>query len=165
MKKLILVWLSCIGLLPYGFSQDQDMQVIASAGASYQGAGVQLDWTLGEVIIQTLETSTSMISQGFHQPNTNLVSVQPLAIETGKLVIRPNPFKDEFQISLDLKSSHHGRLGLYDMTGNLVWTGAFEGITWQQSVSVPSLPSGQYVLMASLSDDSNLYTYPLIKTQ
>lgn len=165
MKKLILVFLLSIGLAQYGNSQEQDLHVVASAGASYQSASIQLDWTLGEVVIHTLESNSSMLSQGFHQPNTNLVSLPSLPLETGTLLVWPNPFKDGFEISLELKSSHRGEIGLYDMTGHLFWTGSFEGKTWHKNVSLPSLASGQYMLSAILADDANVYTYPLIKTQ
>lgn len=165
MKKLILVLLSGFSLLPYSSSQDQDLRVVASAGASYQTTGVQLDWTLGEVIIHTLESNSSMLSQGFHQPNTNLVSLPSLPLETGTLLAWPNPFKDGFQITLELKSSHRGEIGLYDMTGHLFWTGSFEGKTCHKNVSLPSLASGQYVLTASFADDLNKFAYPMIKTQ
>lgn len=165
MKKLILALLSTIGLVLNGNSQEQDLHVVASAGASYQSVSNQLDWTLGEIIIHTLESNSSMLSQGFHQPNTNLVSVRPLTDDIETLLVWPNPFKDEFTFSLTLKSPYRGEAELYDVAGNLIWTNSFEGNIWQQVVLLPSLPSGQYVLMASFTDDSNNIAYPMIKTQ
>jgi hypothetical protein len=165
MKNLILFILFGVRMIPSGQSQDTDFAVIATAGAQFNGAGVELDWTLGEVMIHTLESNSTMISQGFHQPSHQLVAIKPLPDKKGILQAWPNPFNEEFELSLSLSSAHHGEARIFDMTGKLWWSNTFADRTWHKRISTSSLVPGLYVLQITLADDASIYSYPMIKAQ
>ena len=89
MKKFFLAFLF---LLSYnGLSQS----VISSAGSSNSAGDYLISWTVGETAIATISSSSTTLTQGFHQPL--LVDVLPTGIEKElQLEIRafPNPTFD-----------------------------------------------------------------------
>jgi hypothetical protein len=66
-------------------AQVPDLKVIASAGNSYQVEDFQLDWTLGEPVILTLENPAVILTQGFHQPAYGLISAVDFTDWTGRI--------------------------------------------------------------------------------
>ena len=89
MKKFFLAFLF---LLSYnGLSQS----VISSAGSSNSAGDYIISWTIGETAIATISSSSTTLTQGFHQPL--LVEVLPTGIEKElQLEMRafPNPTFD-----------------------------------------------------------------------
>jgi len=68
MKKLLLLGF----LLPtISFSQE----VISSQGDSYSNASGSVDFTIGEVVIDTGSDVNNEITQGFHQTNWNFLGL------------------------------------------------------------------------------------------
>jgi hypothetical protein len=65
MKRLsyILSLIPAILIAGNSFSQ----QVIATAGSSGSGTGIQLSWTIGEPVIETFTGANNILTQGFHQ--------------------------------------------------------------------------------------------------
>ena len=68
MKKTLLLFL---GLFSAGwcYSQSASPSVIASNGDHIDAGSFQLDYTVGEVIIETVYGDSLTLTQGFHQPN------------------------------------------------------------------------------------------------
>lgn len=89
MKRLlpVLLLLFSAGL---AISQSVAPQVTASAGGHFTGANAQLSWTIGEVVIETFETETNQLTQGFHQTNMLITAVEDLAKDF-QVKIFPNP--------------------------------------------------------------------------
>ena len=89
MKKFFLAFLF---LLSYnGLSQS----VISSAGSSNSAGDYLISWTVGETAVATISSSSTTLTQGFHQPL--LVDVLPTGIEKElQLEMRafPNPTFD-----------------------------------------------------------------------
>ena len=65
MKKLLIILL-CLPMT--GFGQITTPSVISSSGDSYSNGGVIMDYTLGEIVVETYANSTTILTQGFHQP-------------------------------------------------------------------------------------------------
>lgn len=90
MKNFFLAFLF---LLSYnGLSQS----VISSAGSSNSAGDYIISWTIGETAIATISSSSTTLTQGFHQPL--LVDVLPTGIEKElQLEMRafPNPTFDK----------------------------------------------------------------------
>ena len=90
MKKFFLAFLF---LLSYnGLSQS----VISSAGSSNSAGDYLISWTVGETAVATISSSSTTLTQGFHQPL--LVDVLPTGIEKElQLEMRafPNPTFDK----------------------------------------------------------------------
>lgn len=164
MKHLFFLLLG-LGSLLHAHAQDTDLHVVASAGSSYQIDDFVLDWTLGEVVIQTLDRPSGMITQGFHQPTYTLVSVSPFPDEVGNVVVSPNPFFEEVSIAISFAKPENGVIKLFDMTGKELWKKGFEGNAVDEKYNASALSSGPYLFVVSVSDDLFVQTYKLVKTQ
>lgn len=163
--KVFLFLLLCSSITSYCLAQDKDLNVVATAGSSYEANGLVLDWTLGEVSIQTLENSSTILTQGFHQPLYSLVAVHTISEDIGVISVLPNPFSDAFEIKMNFKKSEKGTVQLHTMEGNLLWKKTFGGKDLLEKYDAAILPSGSYLLAISLSDDSVIQTYTILKIQ
>lgn len=47
--------------------QTTPLQLISSAGESFKNSNYQLDWSIGELVIETYSGNQNMLTQGFHQ--------------------------------------------------------------------------------------------------
>ena len=70
MSKTLLLILSCLLACGIAFSQDTQQQVVAGSGGDGTAAGYNLQWTLGEGVIESSGVvAGAQLSQGFQQPS------------------------------------------------------------------------------------------------
>jgi len=143
--------------------QDKDLQVIAAAGKSFESGTISLDWTIGEVVVAYFDEPAAGLSQGFHQPLYELVSVQSFPEEKGMIEVFPNPISDELNIKMTFKITETGTMELLDLQGKSIWKKPFEGNTVHENYSAVTLPSGPYMLVVSFPNDTRIYSYKLVK--
>ena len=92
-------------------------EVIATQGDSYSNASANIDFTIGEVVINTASDGTNDITQGFHQTNWNFLGVDDHE-QNFEATVYPNPTEDV----LNIRSSAFQNVTytLYDANGKLV---------------------------------------------
>ena len=93
-------------------------EVVSTQGESYSNASAKIDFTIGEVVINTVTDGTNALTQGFHQTNWNFLGVEDFAPDFD-ITIFPNPTSDVLYI----KSSFYQDItySLYDTQGKLVF--------------------------------------------
>ena len=69
MKKLLLLGAIALSLNSLG------QEVVSTQGDSYTNASGSIDFTIGEVVINTVTDGTNDLTQGFHQTNWNFLGV------------------------------------------------------------------------------------------
>ena len=136
--------------------------VIASAGASGTSATCIIDWTLGEIAIETFTQTSTILTQGFQQ---NFLS-NPTAIEIAEkseFSFYPNPAKD--CIYLNLKQAHNENVNveIFNIKGTKVWSSILESAKDLEKIDINSLPSGMYMLRISSRQGKILKTNKFIK--
>ena len=137
----------------FGFSQE----VISSRGDSYSNSNVNMNFTIGEVIINTETDGTHYMTQGFHQTNWFFAGLENHT-PSYEAVIFPNPTEE----SLNIKTSTYENVvyTLYDAQGKLVMQNQlFEE---QTSLQVSHLAPGKYSLVLN-NKTEKLKTFKLIK--
>ena len=67
MKKLLLLGAIALSLNSLG------QEVVSTQGDSYTNASGSIDFTIGEVVINTVTDGTNDLTQGFHQTNWNFL--------------------------------------------------------------------------------------------
>lgn len=71
--KIYLYYLAILAVLPLHntriIAQSLTPQVVASGGGSFTAGGYTLDFTIGEPTVTTLIAGSSILTQGFQQPN------------------------------------------------------------------------------------------------
>ena len=153
MKKSTLVLFSLFATISVSAQE-----VIATQGESYSNASANIDFTIGEVIIDTETDGTNDLTQGFHQTNWNFLGVEDFA-PNYEATIFPNPTQDVLNIKTS--SFENVTYTLYDAQGKLVLQNLLSAE--QTPIQVSQLAPGNYFL--TLSDQTqNLKTFKLVKT-
>lgn len=116
-------------------------EVVSSQGETYSNATGSIDFTVGEVIINTGTDGTNDLTQGFHQTNWNFLGVEDFAPDY-QATIFPNPTQDV----LNIKTSvfENVTYTLFDAQGKLVMQNILSAE--QTPIQVSQLAPGAYSL-------------------
>ena len=132
-------------------------EVISSQGDSYSNSNGSIDFTIGEVIINTETDGTNVLTQGFHQTNWNFLGLED-HVPAYEATIFPNPIGSELNIRT--KAFDNVTYTLFDAKGKLVLQNVLS--TEQTAIKVDKIAAGSYSL--TLNDGAqNLKTFKLIK--
>ncbi len=126
-----------------------DRQVIASAGGYGENAAADLSisWTVGEVVINTLESTDGEITltQGIQQPDpAGVTASREVALEKLGVVVFPNPVQQTLTIRLDLPPKNPLTAQLLDLSGKVLLKRPLD--VGSQEMDMGSLPAAPYVL-------------------
>ena len=153
MKKNTIVVFSFFAVLS-GSAQE----VVATQGDSYSNASANIDFTIGEVVINTGTDGNNDLTQGFHQTNWNFLGVEDFA-PNYEAIIFPNPTEDILNIRTS--TFENVTYTLYDAQGKLVMQDILSAE--QTPIQVSQLAPGSYSLTLN-NETQNLKTFKLIKT-
>jgi len=155
MKKYILiaVFSGCIGILAA-------QEVISSAGNHAEASGIQLSWTLGEPVVETIANGGNILTQGFHQTKLTVTPVLTF-IRNNDVKVYPNPTKELVYIQFDDSPEVDAFVELFTLEGKLVKkVQVKENLN---SFDVHSLPDGSYLLKIAKNKEWIQY-FKIIKT-
>jgi len=160
MKFLTIISLS---LLPFlGMAQSISPEVIASAGEHYDNGTVQLSWTLGEVMIDTYDNGTNILTQGFHQTELTVTSIEETLADI-RLNLYPNPTSEYLNIELG-NNEEDINLQLYDMSGKLIHKDVINAYDTKYVLPMQSVASGQYLVQMQSENGKLNTTHQVVKT-
>ena len=134
-------------------------EVVVVQGDSYSNQEVNLDFTIGEVVISTETDGFSYITQGYHQTRWNLVGLEDFA-PTLEASIFPNPTQD--RLNIKTRSFQNVIYELYDGQGRLVMQESL--MAEVSTIEVGHLAVGSYSIILK-NANRNLKTFKLIKQQ
>ena len=156
MKKLIFTWIFALSGMVL---QVNAQEVISSAGEHASVQNIQISWTLGETVIETITGDGNILTQGFHQ--TKLVLTPVLSFPHNyKISVFPNPVSEEVFIQLQGSQMLNTVAGLYTLHGEMVKQ---VKITDEKTaMNVLELPNGSYLLKIS-EGAKPLETFKLVK--
>ncbi|OPZ98349.1 MAG: hypothetical protein BWY70_01247 [Bacteroidetes bacterium ADurb.Bin408] len=160
-KKLFFLF---SGLLFWGtvvIGQTIQNSVIASTGASTSSGNVKMDYTLGEVVIETFSAGGQTITQGFHQTNLTLVAIENTEMFS-EISIYPNPADNLVNIDIP---QNYGQMdiSIYDASGKLIRNKP--NAAGHLTFDVSTLASGIYYLQVLQPENNKLKTFKLVKNQ
>lgn len=154
-KKALIAFSLLIGSTTSAFGQE----VISSQGDSYSNSSGSIDFTIGEVVINTVTNGTNDLTQGFHQSKWEFVGIDEFDANF-VVSIFPNPTQDI--LTIHATAFEDVTYILTDATGRIVMKDILTGE--MTPLDVASFEAGTYNL--SLEKASNtLKTLRLIKTQ
>ena len=149
MQKLLLILL-CLPIL--GFGQVTSPSVVSSSGDSYSNGNVIMDYTLGEIVVETHTNSTTILTQGFHQGVLKVnTSVENIDIKTK---VYPNPTTN-FLI-VELEKNVNADILVYDINGKLVIKDRLNN-EQQKQLDFSFLKQGNYLLHINIADKQSVY--------
>ena len=130
-----------------GNSQSTSPTLLASASDVGFKNDVQLKWSLGEISIVPIFHSTSILTQGFNQPNLRKKNLSQI-VEKDNLEINiyPNPASNHLMINLQKKLSPKIKISIFDNIGHAFICSYFQANDKQFSVNIENLQAGLYFL-------------------
>ncbi len=134
--------------------------VLAPAGSSGTGPGLEVAWTIGEPLITTGSSASTIATQGFHQPLTDFsTAIAPVSDNTDWQLF-PNPTRGLLQLTTTSSEAHHAIV--LNALGQHVgaWSISEPINTWR----VDHLASGTYRLRVVDRNNHELHTLPFIVT-
>jgi hypothetical protein len=134
-------------------------EVVSTQGDSYSNGSGSIDFTIGEVVINTGTDGTNNLTQGFHQTNWNFLGLEDFA-PNYEVIIFPNPTEDVLNIRTS--TFENVTYTLYDAKGKLVMQNIL--FAEQTPIQVSQLAPGAYSLTLN-NETQNLKTFKLIKQQ
>jgi len=107
MKAVICAWM----LLCYyaGLSQSLPAQVVGASGDNYMTVEGSLEWTLGEIMIETYSSSFGFLTQGFQQPSKVIVTGIVEKADSG-ITVFPNPVENVLYLQTTRSGDYHIQL-------------------------------------------------------
>lgn len=155
MKKKALIAFSLL----LGSTAASAQEVISSQGDSYTNSSGSIDFTIGEVVINTGTDGTNDITQGFHQTTWNFAELEDFDA-VFEVSIFPNPTQDV--LTIQATAFEGVTFVLTDATGRIVMEDILVGEL--TPLNVASFEVGTYNLSLEKSS-SIIKTIRLIKTQ
>jgi hypothetical protein len=152
MKKNALVLFSLFATITLSAQE-----VVSTQGDSYSNASGSVDFTIGEVVINTGTDGTSDLTQGFHQTNWNFLGLEDY-VPNYEAIIFPNPTEDVLNIRTS--TFENVTYTLYDAMGKLVLQDVLSAE--QTPIQVSQLAPGAYSLTLNTATQ-NLKTFKLVK--
>ena len=133
-------------------------EVIATQGDSYSNTSAHIDFTIGEIIINTESNGVNTLTQGFHQTNWNFVGLENHAPEY-EATIFPNPTSKILNIRTS--AFENVTYTLYDAKGKLILQDKIS--SEQTPIQVSQLAPGNYSITLT-NEIQNLKTFKLVKS-
>jgi len=163
MKKIILFLLIMFIGIDNVIAQSSNPQIVASAGETFQGNFLQIDWSLGELAITTIQNSSQQLTQGFHQPNFAVTSIDELSQKIGQIQIFPNPASSIIEMNANFDQSRNVIIQLTNLNGRLLWMTKSNGDQIKQVRDITNLPSGTYFLKFLIDENEHSQTFKIQK--
>ena len=149
MDKLLLLML-CLPMIGYG--QVATPSVVSSSGDSYSNGGIMMDYSLGEIVVETSSNNANILTQGFHQGDLKITTaVFNLDIKTK---IYPNPTTNF--IIIELEKNVNAEILVYDINGKIVIKDKLNDAQ-QKQLNFSFLTQGNYFLHINISDKKSVY--------
>lgn len=106
----------------YGKAQPINPSVIATTGGNISNSINTLTWTLGETVIQNIQSSNNYLSQGFQQPNYMVIPSVENTTSLFDVKVFPNPSVDILNIIINSDNEFLIEIILTDINGKtLFW--------------------------------------------
>lgn len=159
MKKFLFTWLSI--LCAVFFSYGQQLEVLAPAGEEVQNASHQVSFTMGELVVETAQTETHVLTQGYHQSKLVIIGLDEISKEFA-FHVYPNP-TSEYVILESEQLDQVQSVWMYDIKGSLIQS-IQNHQSQQLTVNMQHLSAGTYVLKIRTANESQSFSYQIIKT-
>lgn len=129
--------------------------VVNSAGGIAQNSSINVEWSLGELAVNSLASPSNLLTQGFLQPIVTIVGITDL-FESEQLAVFPNPVVDWLNIQGDIREVKTIRV--YNALGGMVMEVAFSAL-----LDLSQLGAGHYVVCLFNPQNQRCYAFKINK--
>lgn len=164
MKRLIPPILILISINLNGQIDTLNQSVISNSGETFESNNYIVNFTIGEVVTETLDNNDKILSQGFHQPNEEMVtSVKVLKGFGEEIRLYPNPTSNEIKLEFHLPQSEKVEISFFEITGKQLKAEIHTAFSELIHYDIRDYSSGQYLLVITSLDKEKQQSYKIIK--
>ncbi len=160
MKSFLTTFLVFMFVLSVS-GQEIKQQVVASAGG-FDVSGdnsISLSWTLGELVIATVESGSGdlILTQGFHQSKLVIDMIQKNPELGVEVTVYPNPTSELVNINFSAPLVGETDIYLNSADGRLVYSGKVLPGDLLKQINIQQYTSGTYILRIQNGIRINIY--------
>jgi len=108
-------------------AQTMSQQLVSSAGDTYKNATYQLDWSMGEIQIETYSNGIVLLTQGFHQGSITVTAIMQTTEQQFQISVFPNPASTTLYYEVMPENEPNMVIALYNSLGQKVWGKSYTG--------------------------------------
>lgn len=160
MKRIIAIIFSIVSI--NAFSQIVSPELFTSSGDNFKNNDLELDWSIGEIMIETYSNADNSLTQGFHQPKYEVTTrIDKISKDNFEINIFPNPTSE--LINLQTKGSVNQKLTykLIDLQGKLLIEKSVK--TTNEQINMSNLSQSIYLLKISTENGKQVSVFKIQK--
>ena len=174
MKHWIITLCCCCSLGLTLSAQQLAPAVLASNGGTGMAAGLQLDWTLGELAVEGLSGQKRNFTEGFHQPIIVLQKTDITAPEFSRrekqegisgITVSPNPVSSDLMIHFGDTKQSTITCQVLDANGNAQLRQSFQTAHGDVHLDLSGLTPGLFFIRFIDAEDGATTVFKLAKIQ
>ncbi len=142
MKLIFTLLLVCTFFV--GSAQTNLHELVSSSGGSFSGNNVLMDWSLGEIVTETVSTDNNVLTQGFHQDVYEISEIFRVPNELFEVSVFPNPTSNTVFIKISEKNNSADNYTISDFSGRCIAAGVLNSD--MQSIDFSTFTKGIYIL-------------------
>jgi len=135
-------------------------QVFSSTGGTGQNTSGSISFTLGELVIDTRDDGSRVLTQGFHQTEILLTAMHELSGSGIQIMAYPNPTHDFVILKFEKGEIPNIEYILFDLRGQLLLKEKLTGN--EAKISFQSYNPGSYFIKVS-GDGKEIQTFKILK--
>ena len=147
-------------LLLLSFSA-HSQSVMGSLGVAGNAGKMNINYTVGEAFVTTIENDGDALTQGFHQPYLVVTVVEETFLQ-GKVMVFPNPTAALLNVKFADIKLENLRISLFDPAGKSILTSTVNADIWQTDLS--GLAGGYYLLMVTDREKNQTNSFKIFKS-
>ena len=155
MKRIILL----VSILFVGIVL-QAQEVIATAGETLTSSTHQISFTVGETVIETIESGNVIINQGMHQSKLTVTNVSDLLYPGLEVEVFPNPTQDFITIQL-VEVIGDVEYSIYDVAGKQIINAKIS--LNETKLDLTNYVRGTYFLKLYIGQNQSIQTFKIVK--
>lgn len=160
--KSVLVSATMVAGLSFG-SFAQELEIIGSAGTEATSSSASISYTVGELVVETGTSSSSVLTQGYQQGFLTPVAIDEVPAELA-ISLYPNP-TSEFLILESANLNKFDQITMYDINGKLLWSeNGNSQVENRLRVDFTPYAAGNYILKLVDSQNQESYSYSVVKS-
>ena len=162
--KIIPIICFCFSAM-HGQTQTISPSVISSTGGAISDTATVLNWTLGETVIQNIQSGNNYLSQGFHQPYYTVITAVENTTAFFDVTVFPNPTANILNIIINSDSELPFEFFLFDINGKILFQKEERTIAKQHTFiyDTGNLATGLYFIKITNTEKNISETFKIQK--
>ncbi len=158
MKKPI-IYLFFLGISISLSAQSIQNEVVSAAGESSSSTSFNVDYTVGEPVIELTSSASFNVSQGFHQPGLYVTAIDNPELEG--IQCYPNPVDENLIVDIPFSYTSSFVYTIYDLNGRIMVSETISSGT--NAINMKSFAAGNYLLQVTETSTGKSFQSKILK--